>query len=172
MPVAHRRRVPTTEVNSRGTGPWNRGVAEALAAIVAGGTAAPAVPAWAAGDARSADALDAARRNNPPLASGRAAGLAAQSASMTALSGKVAIVTGASRGIGKGCALELGAAGATVYVTGRTTKRGAHKLGGTVAETAAAVDIMRQQSLVRCSAVRVPSSKPRPAPCACLRSWR
>lgn len=40
---------------------------------------------------------------------------------MGALDGKVAIVTGASRGIGKGCALELGAAGATVYVTGRTT---------------------------------------------------
>ena len=33
---------------------------------------------------------------------------------------KVAIVTGASRGVGKGIALELGAAGATVYVTGRS----------------------------------------------------
>jgi NAD(P)-dependent dehydrogenase (short-subunit alcohol dehydrogenase family) len=54
-------------------------------------------------------------------------------------SGKVAIVTGASRGIGKGCALELGALGATVYVTGRSTTKGAHPLGGTVAETAAAV---------------------------------
>jgi dehydrogenase/reductase SDR family member 1 len=58
---------------------------------------------------------------------------------MGALSGKVAIVTGASRGIGKGCALELGALGATVYVTGRSTRKGAHPLGGTVAETAAAV---------------------------------
>ena len=36
------------------------------------------------------------------------------------LAGRVAVVTGASRGIGKGIALELGAAGATVYVTGRT----------------------------------------------------
>lgn len=36
------------------------------------------------------------------------------------LAGKRAVVTGASRGIGKGIALELGAAGATVYVTGRT----------------------------------------------------
>jgi NAD(P)-dependent dehydrogenase (short-subunit alcohol dehydrogenase family) len=58
---------------------------------------------------------------------------------MAALSGRVAIVTGASRGIGKGCALELGALGATVYVTGRSTKKGSHPLGGTVAETAQAV---------------------------------
>uniref|UniRef100_A0AC34RI57 Dehydrogenase/reductase SDR family member 1 n=1 Tax=Panagrolaimus sp. JU765 TaxID=591449 RepID=A0AC34RI57_9BILA len=35
------------------------------------------------------------------------------------LKGKVAIVTGASRGIGKGIALQLGEAGATVYITGR-----------------------------------------------------
>lgn len=48
------------------------------------------------------------------------------------------MVTGASRGIGKGIALELGAAGATVYVTGRSRQPG--KLPGTVQETAAQID--------------------------------
>ena len=59
---------------------------------------------------------------------------------MAALAGCVAIVTGASRGIGKGCALELGAAGATVYVTGRTVEEGAASLPGTIGATAEAVD--------------------------------
>ncbi|WP_420618682.1 SDR family NAD(P)-dependent oxidoreductase [Candidatus Poriferisocius sp.] len=52
------------------------------------------------------------------------------------LAGKVALVTGASRGIGKGCALELAAAGASVYITGRTTGAGQHPLPGTVGGTA------------------------------------
>jgi len=59
---------------------------------------------------------------------------------MAALSGKVAVVTGASRGVGKGIALALGAQGATVYVTGRTVSPGSHPLPGTVGETAAEVD--------------------------------
>ncbi len=40
------------------------------------------------------------------------------------LSGCAAIVTGASRGVGKGVAIELGMAGATVYVTGRSKTEG------------------------------------------------
>jgi NAD(P)-dependent dehydrogenase (short-subunit alcohol dehydrogenase family) len=55
---------------------------------------------------------------------------------MGALSGKVAVVTGASRGVGKGIALALGAEGATVYVTGRTASPGTSPLPGTVVETA------------------------------------
>ena len=39
---------------------------------------------------------------------------------MSKLRGGVAVVTGASRGVGKGIALALGEAGATVYVTGRS----------------------------------------------------
>ncbi len=38
------------------------------------------------------------------------------------LEGRVALVAGATRGAGRGIAVELGAAGATVYVTGRTTR--------------------------------------------------
>jgi NAD(P)-dependent dehydrogenase (short-subunit alcohol dehydrogenase family) len=38
------------------------------------------------------------------------------------LEGKVALVAGGTRGAGRGIAIELGAAGATVYVTGRTTR--------------------------------------------------
>lgn len=56
---------------------------------------------------------------------------------MGALSGKVAVVTGASRGIGKGIAIALGEQGATVYVTGRTVTPGSYPLPGTVGETAA-----------------------------------
>ena len=39
---------------------------------------------------------------------------------MKNLNGKIAVVTGASRGVGKGVALGLAAHGATVYITGRT----------------------------------------------------
>lgn len=59
---------------------------------------------------------------------------------MRSLSNKVAVVTGASRGIGKGVALALAEEGATVYVTGRTVTPGSYPLPGTVGETAVEVD--------------------------------
>lgn len=51
-------------------------------------------------------------------------------------SGDVALVTGASRGIGKGVALALGQSGTTVYVTGRSTREGPGPFPGSVEETA------------------------------------
>lgn len=55
-----------------------------------------------------------------------------------ALSGWVCLVTGASRGIGKGIALQLSEAGATIYITGRQEK--------TLKQTAAEVDIFSLKS--------------------------
>src|SRR5437867_13310935 len=54
------------------------------------------------------------------------------------LKGKVALVAGATRGAGRGIAVELGAAGATVYVTGRTTRtqRSEYNRPETIEETA------------------------------------
>jgi NAD(P)-dependent dehydrogenase (short-subunit alcohol dehydrogenase family) len=48
----------------------------------------------------------------------------------------VAIVTGASRGAGRGIAIALGAHGCTVYVTGRSTKEGDASVPGTIYATA------------------------------------
>ena len=52
---------------------------------------------------------------------------------------RVAVVTGASRGAGKGIALALGAVGLTVYVTGRSQREGDAALPGSVQATADAV---------------------------------
>ncbi len=57
----------------------------------------------------------------------------------------VAVVTGASRGVGRGVAEALGAAGMTVYVTGRSNRESVARLGdevlpGTIHETAALVE--------------------------------
>lgn len=58
------------------------------------------------------------------------------------LEGKVALVAGATRGAGRGIAVELGAAGATVYVTGRSTRerRSEYDRPETIEETADLVD--------------------------------
>ena len=58
-----------------------------------------------------------------------------------ALTGKVALVSGGTRGGGRGIAVELGAAGATVYVTGRSSGGGQGGMGRpeTIEETAAQV---------------------------------
>ena len=80
------------------------------------------------------------------------------------LEGQVALVSGGSRGAGKGIALELGAAGATVYVTGRTTRAdaprtyeqilalsGLDSLPGTIDDTADEITRMGGRGLaVRC----------------------
>lgn len=55
---------------------------------------------------------------------------------MSNIQNKVVVVTGASRGAGKGIALALGEAGATVYVTGRSTQEDSSPLPGTIYETA------------------------------------
>lgn len=59
------------------------------------------------------------------------------------LTGKVALVAGATRAAGRGIAVELGAAGATVYCTGRTTRAQASEMNRpeTIEETA---DLVRQ----------------------------
>jgi NAD(P)-dependent dehydrogenase (short-subunit alcohol dehydrogenase family) len=55
---------------------------------------------------------------------------------MDVLDGRVAIVTGASRGIGAEIARRFGQAGAAVAVTARTTEAGMSRLPGTIGETA------------------------------------
>ena len=58
------------------------------------------------------------------------------------LEGRVAVVAGGTRGAGRGIAVELGAAGATVYVTGRSTRAAASEMARseTIEDTAALVD--------------------------------
>ena len=58
------------------------------------------------------------------------------------LAGRVALVAGGTRGAGRGIAVQLGAAGATVYVTGRTTRSERSEMNRpeTVEETAELVD--------------------------------
>jgi NAD(P)-dependent dehydrogenase (short-subunit alcohol dehydrogenase family) len=58
------------------------------------------------------------------------------------LAGKIALVAGGTRGAGRGIAVQLGAAGATVYVTGRTSgsRKSEMNRPETIEETASLVD--------------------------------
>ena len=63
----------------------------------------------------------------------------------------IVLVTGASRGAGRGIATALGQHGATVYITGRSEKLGDHALPGTIYETAEMVDAAGGKGIaVRC----------------------
>ncbi len=75
------------------------------------------------------------------------------------LEGKVAVVAGGTRGAGRGISVELGAAGATVYVTGRTSRENGRSPMGrpeTIEETAEMVEATGGRGI----AVRVDHSRP------------
>ena len=59
---------------------------------------------------------------------------------MSDLEGKVVLVTGATRGVGKGIAVGIAEAGATIYITGRTLKPDASKKFGSLEETQQAIE--------------------------------
>lgn len=76
-----------------------------------------------------------------------------------ALEGQVALVTGGTRGAGRGMAVELGAAGATVYVTGRTTRESRSPVGRaeTIEETAELVTAAGGTGIAVCCDHMVPA---------------
>ena len=79
------------------------------------------------------------------------------------LRGRVAVVTGASRGVGRGIALVLGECGATVYVTGRSTRAHAREgAPGTVDDTADEVTAGPAPRAPRRGGARPPPAPPPP----------
>lgn len=72
---------------------------------------------------------------------------------MKPLAGKVAVVAGATRGVGLGVAVELGAAGAKVYALGRTLRAGEGERGGSLEETVAQIEALGGEGIaVACDA--------------------
>src|SRR3954451_14012531 len=79
-----------------------------------------------------------ARRSRPRCTGNRRVAAPAMTWTPPYVRGRVAVVTGASRGVGRGIALVLGECGATVYVTGRSTRAHA-RARGTVDDAAAEI---------------------------------
>ncbi|MBW8350971.1 SDR family NAD(P)-dependent oxidoreductase [Bacillus sp. IITD106] len=71
---------------------------------------------------------------------------------MKPLTGKIALVTGGSRGAGRGIAVELGKAGATVYVTGRSVRgNSTNQWPGTIDDTVSQIEASGGKGIaVRC----------------------
>jgi NAD(P)-dependent dehydrogenase (short-subunit alcohol dehydrogenase family) len=63
------------------------------------------------------------------------------------LSGKVAIITGSSRGIGKQAALVLARRGVNIVVTARTVDPGQNELPGTIGETVAEIEALGAEAI-------------------------
>jgi len=73
------------------------------------------------------------------------------------LGGKTAIVTGASRGLGKAMAIELAGAGASVAVAARTAEPGESRLPGTIHETVREIERRGGKAMaVRCDITKEP----------------
>ncbi len=65
---------------------------------------------------------------------------------MKRLAGKIALVTGGSRGAGRGIAVELGKAGAVVYVSGRSLRgTTTHGFPGSIDETVDRFEVMEER---------------------------
>lgn len=80
---------------------------------------------------------------------------------MGVLDGKVAIVTGASRGIGAAIAARFGAEGAAVAVAARTVEAAGSPLPGTIGETAAAITAAGGKAVAIAADLRQPGDRER-----------